>query len=317
MIKRLGLVLVSSVLGVDDSTMSLLANVDPVNVPKPASSKVKASSLIQNQATAMYRDDTFVPIKGIQSSNLAKLFKYTPPAPVEKRRVHVAPRIHLVDTAKTAAKPDVKGDEKVKTVPDVLICHLPGYRNGLSVRTCDSVKKSPALLAQVLRCSERMHPSTIADLMMARQTSPIDLSVDEATANATAANMDTPLSIDMSFGACDGDRAKLPDLDTTSDYLVFVTLNPDVERAAENFSLQAGASQSYRTGTVFVSIPKLFDPNIGLKNVVAGGFTDGVEHCMDDGVCSAAELVQWVNDKYATHVDFIVGSNQGIARLSK
>jgi hypothetical protein len=295
--------LLSVAWAVDDSTMSLLAKVDPI----PASpAKAKASSLLQADGSSETSSiDSYIEVSGIQTRALAEEFKYTPSHPQVRGKILVAPRMHDAP----------ENSETKEIVPEVLICYLPEGKNGLSVRTCDMIKKTPALLSQVLRCSDRVHPNTVADLMMGRQTAPIDLSQTAESASVSASNMETPVSVDVSFGPCDGDRSQLPDLDTSQDYLTLVLLNPDTERAAENFSLKPGAARAFRAGLVFVSIPKLFeDSNVNLKGTVAKGFTNGVGGCMADGVCTAAELVEWT--KKGEKVDFLVGASNAVVRLS-
>ena len=300
---------VFDVLGVDDSTISLMAKVDPLP------SGTKATSLIQAAASAstINRFETTFPVKGIQSRAMNKQFEYTVKPPTknlaERRSIRVAPRIHLAEKTSFAVGPSST------VVPDVLICALPADKNGLSVRTCDMATQSKALLSQVLRCSDRVHPSTVVDLLMGRQQSPIDFAEDAATAAASLRAMETPVSVDVSFPSCQSDRSLLPNLDTQQDYVAFVVINPEVERSAENFSLIRGASASFRSGIVFVSVPKLFDDSVNLKGVVANGFSGPIENCLKDGVCAASELVEWTNSAYPP-VDFLVGTSQGIVRLT-
>ena len=350
------LVLPVIVVGVDDTTMNLMAKVDPL----PPSSGTSASSLLQDvtrgRPAFASPDETYVPINFMGNRSSIKTQSYGTtimtlgrdftPAPstgnetaigsqtssgsavaargprgvrslnywtsaMTQRAMHVAPRIHstLSDVSESSLNPP-------PIVPDVFICSLPSGKNGLSVRTCDTVPQSPALLAQVLRCSDRIHPSTVVDLFMGRQEEPIDLSKDDSRASNSVLGMETPVSVDVSFPACDSDRSVLPNLDISQDYIAFVLVNPDVERAAENFSLIHGATASFRAGIVFVAIPKLFDDSsaVNLKGIVATGFAGPIQNCLVDGVCSASELVNWTNQ--GVPVDYLVGTSQGVVRLT-
>jgi hypothetical protein len=241
---------------------------------------------------------------------MTKQYEYLkrPMNPKTRRSIQVAPRIHLAESVSS-----IRSNPSV--VPEILICALPADRNGLSVRTCDMATQSKALLSQVLRCSDRVHPSTVVDLLMGRQQSPIDLTQDAASAALSLRDMDTPVSVDVSFPSCDSDRSLLPNLDTKQDYIVFVVINPEVERAANNFALVRGASASFRSGIIFVAIDKMFDDSINLKGAVANGFSGPIENCLKDGVCAASELVEWTTNAYPP-VDFLVGTSQGIVRLT-
>lgn len=294
------------VAAVDDSTMSsLLANVDPLPMVAAKSSLIQAEP-VQNAPL----DDSYISVRGIQSPSALKKYQMRSSSnPILQRRIHVAPRIHhLVESGAVAR------EGKISTVPEILLCPLPAKANGLSVRTCDLAGPSGALLSQVLRCSDRIHPNTIVDIFTGRQTAPINLSQDETIASASIGNMETPISVDVSFGACNQDRSTLPDLDISSDYLALIMLNPDVERAAENFSALAGAAaRAFKAGIVFVSVRKMFEDAVNLKGIVATGFSTDVGDCMKDGICTASELVEWT--RKGPSVDYLVGASSGTVRL--
>lgn len=294
---------------VDDSTMmsSLLAKVDPIVYLASKASRPAGSSLLEQSSgdSSVSSDDSHMSISGIQTPSMLKKFRQPAKAHAsEKTRVHVAPRIHLAEnTAPTA----------VKTVPDVLMCYLPGGKNSLSSRSCNT--PSRVLLSQVLRCSDRLSPTTVIDLMNGAQTAPINLRDNLDVAKDSLINMETPLSVDLNTGSCSDPSSSLANIDKDVDYIVFIVLNPDVERAAESYaSTPGGASYALKAGVVFVKLEKLFPTSGGpdLRGQVKNGF-DQISHCMDDGVCSAIEIVQWT--KTPTQVDYLVGSSDSIIRL--
>lgn len=312
--KILAICIAPLIKAVDDSTMmsSLLAKVDPiVYSTTKAANRPQTSSLLEQSSmdkSGSILNDSHMSISGIQSPSMLKKFRQ-PDNPVrlsEKSRIHVAPRIHLAEnTAPTV----------VKTVPDVLVCYLPRDKNSLSVRSCPT-STNPALLSQVLRCSDRLAPTTIIDLINGAQTAPINLRDDLKTAIDSLINMDTPIGIDVTTGSCTDPRDQVTDLNIDMDYMAFVVLNPDVERAAENFaSRPSGASYALKAGIVFVGVSKLFPGPSGgpdVRGQVKNGF-NAISHCMDDGFCSANEIVQWT--KTGTQTDYLVGTSNAFIRL--
>ena len=298
---RLAVLLMAAVWGVDDSTMSLIANVDPIPARVP-------EGLIELTASQpSLPNESFVPFAGIQVGNILH-------QPVTQLRSHSSKirvqTVHLHDAPKLA-------DPSLGTVtPDVLICYLPKGQNGLSVRACDVNAVGGAVPSQLLRCTSRIHPNSVADLLVGSQTVPVDFTQGPELARRDLRNMDTPVTAKVTLDSCTSPRSSLPDTALDTDHLVFVLLNPVVESAAENYlhrNAQHG-SVSVRAGLVFVAIDQLFGTP-ATRNRIATNFLQDVAKCNEDGFCSAKELVQWTPSGDQT-VDWFVGTSRAYVRLS-
>ena len=294
----------------DDTTMSLLARVDPIPSGNPKPSK-SVSSLLESAGvgSSSVIDDSRIPFSGIQLEHPTEKRRPTPALPgriLNRARIHVS-TIHLHDA------PAVN----VSATPEVLICSVPADHNGLSDRACDLVASSPAVLSQVLRCSDRVHPRTVADLLMGSQTVPIDFTQGLSGVVMDLAAMDTPLSVEVSVGACSDPRASLPDTDLKIDHIVFVLLNPDVEAAAENLALRTGVAAehggAFTAGLVNVGVPQLMQ-QAAFRRQLATNFIENVATCNNDQVCSAQELVGWTPIGNAK-LDWFVGVSDATVRV--
>ena len=302
--------LVALAMGLDDSTMSLLARVDPIPSKPVSSSLIQASAVLSPEA--LNHDESTVPFSGIQMNRPRAPKRAVDPSSsvrvLDRKHIHTS-KVHLHDAPVAGTRPPVS--------PDVLICSLPANHNALSVRACDLITRNNAVLSQVLRCTDRVHPETVADLLIGSQKVPIDLSVDAKQAVSDISTMDTPLSVQVTFGACTSPRDSLPDLDVHSDYLAFVLLNPDIELAAENFALGAAKkveeAAAYKAGIVMVSVPMLFQKE-GFKSELATNFINNVSQCNVDGVCTANELISWTPSGDQV-LDWYVGTSAGTVRI--
>ena len=300
---KTSLVLLGLTRALDDSTMGLFARVDPDPVSHRQERLV--SSLLQAGSTELRSDDSITPFSGIQ---VAQQISYpsvtTNPARVlDRTKIHTA-RVHLHDAPEQGTNPP--------PTPDVLICPIFANQNSISRRVCDMSASKKVVLAQRLSCTDRIHPQTITDLLSGSQSAPISFSsLDQTTADIK--NMKTPISLEVTFGPCT-DQTSLPNMDTTQDFLAFVSLNRNVELASENFAnginRRPSESSALRAGIVMVSVPMLFKkPKV--KSEIASAFKDKILTCNDDKVCTAADLVNWVPTGY----DWYLGNSKNVIRV--
>lgn len=284
--------LASFAAAVDDMTMSFIANVDPI----PVTVEKKPTSLLEGAKATPVSDESYMAITGIQLMNKRLQMPAAVAAPAPRRFAPVA----LHDGP--------SGGSTGRLVPDVLICALPAKSNSISVRACDLIRSSKAVLSQVLKCTPRLYAGTVKDLLMGAQSAPVDFRAPTDVISSIN-SQERRSTVELTFGACDDPRSSLPDLDVTKDYVAFVILNPAVELAAENFALKKSGSKNFKAGVVFSAIGNM---NEDVKAEIATGFQTHVEHCMDDGVCTAKEVSEWANSK---SVDWLVGRSDAVVRV--
>lgn len=282
--------------GLDDSTMSLIANVDPIF--KQSSVRILPEGLVQISSA----NDTYLKItqkgKHYEGSGLRKSHK-----------LKIAPHVHLHDVV----------DETLGNVtPDVLLCYM--RENNLSVRNCDVSAIGSVVPTQLLHCSARLSPHTISDLLMGSQTAPVSFADNLEVVRENLGAMETPTTVQVVLKPCDGLRTDLPDTAIDRDHVVFVLLNPAVESEAENFGIAHGQARShsgmgplFNAGLIFFGLDELVTIP-GTRNSLATNFLNNVAACNSDGVCSANELVQWTPSG-DNHVDWFVGTAKSMIRI--
>ena len=292
------LLFAGTVCGLDDSTLSLFAKVDPF-----PSEKKSSSSFLQGNSVQQV-DQSHMPFSAIQFERPGRrLPPVIPSSSLRENKSFIrVQKVHLHDAPEAGSLPPA--------IPDVFICLLPAGQNGLSVRSCDLQGNSAAVLSQNLACSSRVHPRTVADIFMGVQTAPFDLSDDANVALKSVQSMMKPVSLQVTFGSCDSPREDLPDFDLNLDYLVFVISNPLVESAAENLALATRQHSAFKAGLVFVDLNSVFTQK-NLKSSIADHFVSDVETCAK---CNAAQLTSWVPSG-SDQVDWFVGRNDGIVKI--
>ena len=303
--KFYALSLLGSVVSVDDSTMGLLARVDPL----PASGGVVTGGFVELGHVgrdAKFFDESSVPFSGIQVEDPARVLRGKLPSPrpasVDRRSIHIAKRVRLHDAPVPAGpSPPVE--------PDIYICPLLKGNNGLSSRNCDAVSStSKAVLNQVLTCSQAVTPDVISSMMMGGQKSPIDFT-DPQSVLLDLKSMVSNVTLQISFSVpCSGDQSLLPNLELSNNYVVFVMVSDDVRLASENLGGNFRSAMS--AGVLFVDVGVLSNSPTD-RQFLATQFTDHVKTCRNDGVCPAAELVEWV----PSGTNWIVANSKNKLRL--
>lgn len=300
---------------VDDSTIGLLARVDPLPVSVVGGSGgVVTGGFVQlGQSSVVdhhFYDESIVPLSGIQVDDSARLLlgkMARPPSPQPDRRsIHLAKTVRLHDAPVPAGtSPPVE--------PDVYMCALLKGNNGLSGRNCDSVSStSRSVLNQVLSCSQAVTPDVIASMLMGGQKSPVDFTNPQSVL-LDLKNMITNVTLQVSMSVpCSGDHAMLPDMELSNNYVAFVMVSGDVRLASENLSggPASNIKPAMTTGIVFVDVGVLSNSPTD-RQFLASKFTENVKTCRNDGICPAAELVEWV----PSGTNWIIGSSKNRLRL--
>ena len=305
--KFFALSILGSVLSVDDSTMGLLARVDPLPGTTVVGGAVTGGFVeLGHSLRSNFFDESSVPFSGIQVEDPARLLSGKLPAkrptPTDRRSIHIAQRIRLHDAPIPAgSNPPVE--------PDIYICPLLKGNIGLSSRNCDAVSStSRAVLNQVLSCSQAVTPDVVSSMMMGGQKSPIDFT-DPQSVLSDMKSMVSNVTLQVSFSVpCSGDQSLLPNLELSNNYVVFVMVSDDVRLTSENLGSNFRSAMS--AGLVFVDVGVLSN-SVADRQFLATQFTDKVKTCRNDGICPAAELVQWV----PTGTNWIVGNSKNKLRL--
>ena len=307
--KLFPLSLVGIVVGVDDSTMGLLARVDPLPATSGGGGAVTGGFVeLSNSPHPDHKffDESSVPFSGIQVEDPARFLSgklpTARPAGTDRRSIHVAKKVRLHDAPIPAGPaPPVE--------PEIYICPLLKGNNGLSSRNCDAVRsESRAVLNQVLSCSQAVTPDVAASMMMGGQKSPVDFT-DPQSVLSDLKSMVTNITLQIAYSVpCSGDQSLLPNMDLSNNYVVFVMVSDDVRLASENLGSNFRSAMS--AGIVFVDVGVLSNSPTD-RQFLATQFTENVKTCRNDGICPAAELVQWV----PPGTNWIVGNSKNKLRL--
>jgi hypothetical protein len=304
--KFLGLALIGVTVGLDDTTLGLLARVDPLPVSGGGSVTGGFVELGDHLPDHHFYDESSVPFSGIQVEDPTRLLSGKLPSPLppqtDRRSIHVARRVHLHDAP-------VPAGEAPPVEPDVYLCPLLSGNNGLSSRNCDAVTStSRAVLNQVLSCSQAITPDVVASMMMGGQTSPVDFTNPHSVLNDLR-NMATNMTLQVSLSVpCSGDKSLMPSMELKNNYVAFVMVSGDVRLASDNLGVNFKPAMS--SGIVFVDVGVLSN-SAEYRQFLATQFTDNVKTCRSDGICPAAELVQWV----PSGTNWIIGNSKNRLRL--
>ena len=304
--KFLGLTLIGVTVGLDDTTLGLLARVDPLPVSGGGSVTGGFVELGDHLPDHHFYDESSVPFSGIQVEDPTRLLSGKLPSPLppqtDRRSIHVARRVHLHDAP-------VPAGEAPPVEPDVYLCPLLSGNNGLSSRNCDAVTStSRAVLNQVLSCSQAITPDVVASMMMGGQTSPVDFTNPHSVLNDLR-NMATNMTLQVSLSVpCSGDKSLMPSMELKNNYVAFVMVSGDVRLASGNLGVNFKPAMS--SGIVFVDVGVLSN-SADYRQFLATQFTDNVKTCRSDGICPAAELVQWV----PSGTNWIIGNSKNRLRL--
>ncbi len=110
---------------------------------------------------------------------------------------------------------------------DIVLCYLPAGGLAASKQGCDLNSNSAAMgivPSQILQCSSRLSAHSVRDMMLSVQHSPLDFASLE-TLQATLKHIPVSVTVQLSFTDC-SDRANLPNVEPSNDYLLAVVLNP-------------------------------------------------------------------------------------------
>ena len=298
---------VVTVTSLDDTTLGLMARVDPANPTILSGFVETGTSSSSLSAKAVYYDESSGPFSGLQIAPLEREKPKKKILQTDRRKILHVNRVHLHDAPSLADPADV--------TPDIYICNLPAGQNKLSGRACDLVgSSSNAVISQTLHCAERMHPNTVAELLMGAQTVPIDFGKTAEQAMTDLAAMDRPVPVEISLGSCA--QGGLLDTALDRDHVVFVIVNPDVQRAADTFKNLGLSTRtaSFRAGLVVVDTRMLFDKKT-FKGELATRFKENVAKCHADGICTSKELVEWVPSGEKRRVDWFAGTSECVVKF--
>jgi hypothetical protein len=304
--KFLALSLISLTVGLDDTTIGLLARVDPLPVSggPVTGGFVELGDHLPDQHH--FYDESAVPFSGIQVEDPARFLSGKLPSPLpartDRRSIHIARRVHLHDAP-------IPAGEAPPVEPDVYLCPLLSGNNGLSSRNCDAVSStSRAVLNQVLSCSQAITPDVVASMMMGAQKSPVDFT-DPHSVLSDLKNMVTNITLQISLSVpCSGDQSLMPNMELSNNYVAFVMVSGDVKLASDN--LGSAFKPAMTSGIVFVDVGVLSN-SAADRQFLATQFTENVKTCRSDNVCPAAELVQWV----PSGTNWIIGNSKNRLRL--
>lgn len=97
-------------------------------------------------------------------------------------------------------------------------------------------------------------------------------------------------------------------MELKNNYVAFVMVSGDVRFTSEN--LRSTFKPAMSSGIVFVDVGVLSN-SAEYRQFLATQFTDNVKTCRSDGICPAAELVQWV----PSGTNWIIGNSKNRLRL--